>query len=167
MNKIALWKCWRAQPRENCPGQRTGSFAVVPHCSPGRAWKLFPSTPQLVISAKHFGGLNMFPQLALVFSKSHSWCAASGRAEVLGSTPQRASIIITEIQLAAGGQVIWGFCCSKYHLFEPHFCAVLFPTAPSARWHKAFPADALSIQETHRSASSHPAQKPGWVEGVF
>lgn len=33
---------------------------------------------------------------------------------------------------------------------------------------KAFPADALSTQESHRSACSfHPARKPGWIGAFF
>lgn len=36
-------------------------------------------------------------------------------------------IIVIEIKLAAGGQVI---CCSKYYLFDPYFYVVLLPTDP-------------------------------------
>lgn len=60
---------------------------------------MFPAAPRLVIHAERFGGLDVFPQLTLAFPKSHSQRGkvslghtASGRAEVLGNTPQRAYI---------------------------------------------------------------------------
>lgn len=70
-----------------------------------------------------------------------------------------AMMMMMEVKLTAVRQVIQGLCCSKCHLFDPHFCAVL-SSAPQKMQHEAVPADAFPPKEPHRSAS----QNPRWVE---
>lgn len=60
-------------------------------------------------------------------------------------------VVVTEIKLTAGRQVIQRLCCSKYHLFNP---SVLF-SAPAAMQHEAVPAHVLPPKEPHGSPSQN------------
>lgn len=120
---------------------------LLPHRSPGGCWKQFPSARQLVISAKRLSDLDVFPQLAPAFPKSHSWCGRSpwdvqpwARLRFLAAPHKRPIfIIIAEIKLAAGGQVIWGLCHSKYHLFDPPLLCSSLPCSLTSNVAQGFP----------------------------